>query len=55
MDKKDNEQVASPATVESQAGNVESNQQQDDSMGDEEFYFAGRYLDFSCFYSIHFV
>jgi hypothetical protein len=44
MDKNDNEQVASPAVAESPLSNVESNQQRNDSMGDDGSFFAGRYF-----------
>lgn len=44
MDKNDNEQVTTPATVESPSSTVESNQQRNDSMGDEGLFFAGRYF-----------
>lgn len=50
MDKNDNEQVASPATVESPSSTVESSQQRNDSVGDEGLFLAGRYCSiiFSC-------
>ncbi len=41
MDKNDNEQVASPVTAESP---VETNQQRNDSVGDDGLLFAGRYF-----------
>jgi len=44
MDKNDNEQVVSPAAAESPSSNVESNQQRNDSMGDDGSFFAGRYF-----------
>jgi hypothetical protein len=52
MDKNDNEQVASPTIAESPSGNVEVNQQRNDSMGDDGSFFAARYfLRFICFFS----
>ncbi len=41
MDKKDNEQIASPTTAES---TLESNQQRIDSTGDDGSLFIGRYF-----------
>jgi hypothetical protein len=38
----DNEQAASPASVETPASNVEGSQQRYDSMGDDGSFFAGR-------------
>jgi len=46
MDKNDNEQVASPTTAESPSSNVETNQQRNDSVGDDGSFFAGRYFSF---------
>jgi len=44
MDKKDNEQIASPATAESPSSTLESNQQRIDSTGDDGSMFIGRYF-----------
>ncbi|UJR08120.1 hypothetical protein I4U23_012397 [Adineta vaga] len=41
MDKNDNEQVASPASVETASSTVESGQHRNDSMGDDGLSFAG--------------
>lgn len=43
MEKNENEQIASPATAESPASNVETNQPRTDSMGDDGSFFAGGY------------
>jgi hypothetical protein len=46
MDKNDNGQVASPATAESPSSNVESNQQRNDSTGDDGLFLAEGYFLF---------
>ena len=44
MDKNDNEQVASPASIESPASPGDSHQHRLESMGEDGAFFAGRYL-----------
>ncbi len=42
--KMDNEQVATPASVESPSSTVEGNQPRNDSAGDDGLLYAGRYF-----------
>ena len=44
MDKNDNEQVASPASVETPSSTADTSQQRYDSMGDDGSFFVGRYF-----------
>ena len=44
MDKNDNEQAASPASVEAPSSTVDSSQPRYDSTGDDGSFFVGRYF-----------